>query len=162
MPYLVDGHNLIGKIPGLSLASIDDEMILISWLQRFCLDRQREIEVFFDNAPPGYAAKKNFGKVIAYFVRQGKTADQAIQQRIRQLGGAASNFTVISSDRQVQAAGRAAGATVVSSENFARDLLKLGGEEITPRRETGLSPDEVAAWEKEFRAAAQQRRKTDK
>ena len=92
MPYLVDGHNLIGKIPGLSLASIDDEMILISWLQRFCLDRQREIEVFFDNAPPGYAAKKNFGKVIAYFVRQGKTADQAIQQRIRQLGGAASKL----------------------------------------------------------------------
>lgn len=162
MPYLVDGHNLIGKIPGLSLASIDDEMILVSWLQRFCLARQRELEVFFDNAPPGYAAKKKFGKVVAYFVRQGKTADQAIQQRILQLGGAARNYTVISSDRQVQTAGRAAGAAVVNAELFARELLRLGGEEVTPRRETGLSPDEVAAWEKEFRAAAQRRRKTGK
>ncbi|MBP1702274.1 MAG: hypothetical protein H6Q38_1381, partial [Chloroflexi bacterium] len=36
MPYIVDGHNLIPKIPGLSLRAIDDEMQLIELLQEFC------------------------------------------------------------------------------------------------------------------------------
>ena len=36
MPYLIDGHNLIPKVRGLSLQSMDDEMELVELLQEFC------------------------------------------------------------------------------------------------------------------------------
>ena len=36
MPYLIDGHNLIPKVAGLSLKAVDDEMQLIELLQEFC------------------------------------------------------------------------------------------------------------------------------
>ena len=35
MSYLIDGHNLIPKIPGLTLRQMDDENELIEILQRF-------------------------------------------------------------------------------------------------------------------------------
>jgi hypothetical protein len=46
MPYLIDGHNLIAKIPTISLESIDDEMELVNLLQEFCQRRQKQVEVF--------------------------------------------------------------------------------------------------------------------
>ena len=50
MPYLIDGHNLIPKIPGLSLEMLDDEDRLIELLQEFARVRRQRIEVFFDQA----------------------------------------------------------------------------------------------------------------
>jgi hypothetical protein len=52
MPYLIDGHNLIPKL-GLRLDSMEDEMELVSILQEFCRLEDRQVEVYFDGAPPG-------------------------------------------------------------------------------------------------------------
>lgn len=152
MPYLIDGHNLIPKIPGLSLKDIDDEMKLVDKLQVFCRLRRKEVEVYFDQAPAGFAALRKFGQVKAYFVRQGTTADEAIRARLVRSGKGASNFTVVSSDRQVQASARAARASFISSEAFATELINLSFEKSTavdPDRT--LSADEVADWEELFR-----------
>ncbi len=106
MPYLIDGHNLIPKIPGLSLQAEDDEQQLITLLLEFCRLQRKQVEVYFDNAPPGGVRARNFGNVIARFVRQGSTADQAIRQRLERLGRAARNWTVVSSDLAVQTEAR--------------------------------------------------------
>ena len=53
MPLIIDGHNLIPKIPGLSLQAIDDETQLVELLGEYCRLSRRQVEVFFDNAPPG-------------------------------------------------------------------------------------------------------------
>lgn len=152
MPYLVDGHNLIPKVPGLSLTSIDDEMHLIEWLQIFCQRQQKIVEVFFDQAPPGFKANRSFGRVTAHFVRQGTTADAAIHNRLLALGKEARNYIVVSSDRQVQAFGRAAHAQVQSSEVFAREMmLPGGGGRPEPGRERTLSSEEVTEWENLFK-----------
>lgn len=149
MAYLIDGHNLIPKIQGLSLESADDEMQLIELLQEFCRRRRKTVEVFFDNAPPGQPRARVFGRVKARFVRQEQTADQAIEHRLEQLGGARRNFIVVSSDRQVQEAARARGVKSISGETFASTLqeaLHPSATENELRAELALRPEEVEDW----------------
>jgi hypothetical protein len=146
MPYLIDGHNLIPHLRGLSLEALDDEQQLIERLQEFCRRKARQVEVFFDNAPPGQARQRRFGAVAAHFVRQGQTADDAIRLRLGRLGRAARNWTVVSSDRQVQAAARAAGAEALAAPAFAA-LLEAAQEQAGsgPGR-NGLPPEQVDEW----------------
>ncbi len=149
MPYLIDGHNLIPKVDGLSIASIDDEIQLIQRLQVFHQQTGKKIEVYFDNAPPGYNRTQRFGAVSAHFIRQGSTADAAIQRRLEKLGRAASTWTVVSSDRQIQAAARGVHARIVSSEEFATEMAQHkseGASGIEENAEISLSPAEVEDW----------------
>jgi hypothetical protein len=124
MTYIIDGHNLIPKIHGLALDEPDDEQRLIEVLQEFCRLRRKQVEVFFDNAPPGGARARSYGSVTARFARSGQSADLLIAQHLACQGRAARNLVVISSDRAVQAAARAAHAASLSSEDFARLLME--------------------------------------
>ena len=152
MPYLIDGHNLVPHLPGLSLRLVDDEMRLVEWLQVFCQKKRRDVEVFFDQAPPGFLPKRKFGRITAHFVRQGSTADAAIQLRLLGLGKSARNYSVVSSDRQVQNAARWAHATVISAEDFARELIELSMEAPAGRQTDALlSTEELAYWEDLFK-----------
>ena len=149
MPYIIDGHNLIPKIPGLSLDALDDEMQLVEMLQEYCRRQRKQVEVFFDNAPPGGVRARNFGRVTARFVRQGTTADAAIRSRLGRLGRSARNWTVVSSDRGVQSAARAAQARCLASEDFAGMLLDaLGETQADPGagEDAMLAPEELDDW----------------
>ena len=148
MPILVDGHNLIAKIPGLALSMVDDEVRLIKVLQDYCRRTRKQVEIYFDKAPPGQARSQKFGSVTAYFVREGITADEAIQRRLDRLRRSAPNWTVVSSDRQVQAAARAAHARVISSEDFAARISQAGAEPSSGagRGEVEMSKEELEEW----------------
>ncbi|HJQ13362.1 MAG TPA: NYN domain-containing protein [Anaerolineales bacterium] len=149
MPYLIDGHNLIPKL-GLRLDAIDDEMELIAILQEFCRMEQKQVEVFFDGAPAGQAGTRKLGAVTAHFVRLGNSADNAIRNRLKRLGKNARNWTVISSDRQVQTEARAVRAEVTSSDVFAALLKQARNSAPKPNVEQTLSPREVEDWLKLF------------
>lgn len=153
MPYIVDGHNLIPRIPGLSLQDIDDENRLVEMLQEFCRVSRKRVEVYFDNAPPGQLKVQKFGLVTAFFVRAGRSADQAIRQKLNRLGNEARNWSVVSSDREVQAAARAARATVIPASSFAQQLLTTIQEPNSSTdtlEEPAMSPQELEHWMKEF------------
>jgi len=153
MPYIIDGHNLIPRIPGLSLQDIDDEMQLVEMLQDFCRISRKKIEVYFDNAPAGQLKVQKFGHVTTFFVRAGTTADQAIKQKLRRLGNESRNWSVVSSDREVQAAARAARATVIPTQTFASQLLRTVEQTHTTTdssEEPTLSSEEVEDWLKLF------------
>ncbi len=145
MPYLIDGHNLIPKL-GLRLDSPDDELELIALLQEFARLARRDVQVYFDGAPAGEARIQKFGLITAQFVRMGSTADAAIQAQLKKLGRAARNWTVVSSDHEVQGAAAAAHAHVVSSEQFAQQLGALRRSGATPIGEKQLSEQELAEW----------------
>jgi predicted RNA-binding protein with PIN domain len=119
MNHIIDGHNLIAKIAGLSLDMPDDEQRLVELLVIYCKAGGDRVEVFFDGAPVGQAGVRNFSRVRAHFVPQSQTADDAILNRIASLGRAARNWMVVSSDRSVQAAAHSAHACVLSSEEFS-------------------------------------------
>jgi predicted RNA-binding protein with PIN domain len=137
MPYIIDGHNLIPESPGLDLQDIDDELQLIEMLQEFCRLRRKQVEIYFDNAPPGQLRVQKFGHVTAFFARAGQSADQAISQKLHLLGKKA----------------RAARATVISSQNFAIQLMQTianSGTNDASSKETVMSPQELEEWLKLF------------
>ena len=149
MPFLIDGHNLIPKTRAMQLSDIDDEMELVSWLQVFCRVRHSKVEVFFDGAPAGQAGTRRFGQVTAHFVRLGIPADEAILLRLRKLGRAARNWTVVSSDQHIQTQARAMLARVVSAEAFAADLIqaqRTQGAGAPSNEEFRMSEREIEDW----------------
>lgn len=122
--YIIDGHNLIPKIPGLSLRDIDDELQLVQLLQEFCRLKGKNLDVYFDKAPVGSAGKRKYGRVTAHFVSSSIIADQAIKNRLARSGGAAKNDIVVSSDREVQRSAHYYRAKVMPSEDFAKLLMQ--------------------------------------
>jgi hypothetical protein len=152
MPYLIDGHNLIPKL-GLRLDSFDDEMELINRLNEFCrLTRKAQVEVYFDNAQPGHAEARRVGMLTAHFVRKPLIADEAIRLRLQKLGRAAKNWSVVSSDHGVQNSARAAGAKVISSDEFAGNVIAVLHSAPAPLEpKAGMSERELDEWIKLFR-----------
>jgi len=147
LPYLIDGHNLIGALPDLALDEPDDELRLSErLLAYFKRSRQRAV-LFFDR---GHVASQAFRRghwLQIRFVRSGRTADDAIRGELGRIGREAPNWTVVSSDREVQAAARLAGAKVLSSQQFIERLAPPGpdaGE--APKPDRPLSPDELDDW----------------
>ena len=125
-------------------------MELVAILQEFCRLERRQVEVFFDGAPAPQAGTRKLGAVTAHFVRLGTTADDAIRNRLKKLGKSAKNWTVVSSDRQVQADARAAHAEVTSSDSFAGMLKQARNAAPKPNSDRKISPQEVDEWLKLF------------
>lgn len=148
MPYLIDGHNLIPRVRGLSLAQIDDEMHLIDLLQDYCRMRRCQIEVYFDNAAAGYSGVRRFGSVRAHFITRGSTADAAIIVHLRRLGGEARNWTVVSSDQEIRTAAEAARARLMDSGEFAREMVALqhAGQRQSRSAQREMTEDEIKEW----------------
>jgi predicted RNA-binding protein with PIN domain len=146
MPYLIDGHNLIPKL-GLRLDSVDDELELVAILQEFCRLERRQVEVYFDGAPAGHAGTQSLGAVKAHFVRLGHSADNAIRARLKRMGKDTKNYTVVSSDRQVQTDAHHLNAQTISSEEFAKLLAHARSSASKPEpSQRGLSSTEVNEW----------------
>jgi len=151
VPYLIDGHNLIAATPGISLSDLDDEQALIHILTNYARSSRRSITVYFDRgsllAPP----IPNTAGVKVHFVRPPRTADDAICSHIDRLGREASNWTVVSSDREVCAAAQRAGARIIDSEAFASHISATPDEETEVEKpDPILEPDEIEAWEELF------------
>ena len=145
MPFLIDGHNLIPKL-GLRLDSIEDEQELITLLQEYCRLSRKTVEVYFDGAPAPHAGSRKLGSVTAHFVRKESSADEAICKRLKSMGKSARNWTVVTSDRRVQAEARAAQAEVLSSETFAALLKEARATAPKRSEDKKLSKDEVEEW----------------
>ena len=148
MPYLIDGHNLIPKL-GLRLAEPDDEMELARILQEFARKKRQQVEVYFDGAPPASAGTRKLGTVTGHFVSRGQSADSAMRARLISMGRSAKNWTVVSSDREVQTAARVNEAKFISSEEFVK-LLRTALSNSTKTEDRKISSQEVEEWLKLF------------
>ena len=125
MPYLVDGHNLIPYIPGLSLKDMDDEIALIKVLQGFASQHKTRVEVYFDRAPAARAGSRSFGSVKAHFVQLDSTADKAMINRLSRMGKDAKNWTVVTSDREILVEAKSAHSQTLKSADFALELRSV-------------------------------------
>jgi predicted RNA-binding protein with PIN domain len=118
MPYLIDGHNVIGVFPGLSLADPQDEYTLAEILNRYASRKRRRMIVFFDRGQPGSAASR-LGLLELRFITPPRSADEAILDFLRRERDARA-FTVVTSDRQLAGGSHRAGAHVMDSRTFVR------------------------------------------
>jgi predicted RNA-binding protein with PIN domain len=151
--YLIDGHNLIPQVSGLALDMPDDEEQLVHRLQEFCRTGRHQVEVYFDGTPPEHAGRRKFGVVTAVFVRKGLSADEAIRRRLQQLGKQARQWTLVSSDQAVLAAGGEKHAVLMRSGEFARKMEQSGGqvEQAEKPDAEQLSSEELDDWLSIFR-----------
>ncbi len=149
---IIDGHNLIPKLPGIRLEDADDEERLISIIQEYCRLARMQAELFFDGAPnPGSHHRKS-GLVHVHFIQIGRTADSAMIDFLRLAGKNTKNFRVASSDRRIQAEARALGCEVLSSETLATEIRKVLASEtaVQEKREKLPTALEVEGWLQEF------------
>ena len=147
MPFLIDGHNLIPHIRGLNLSQLDDELALVEILEVHFRKIQKKATVFFDRAAPGHNQNINRGFLNAHFTRPPINADKAIRNAVMKLGRSAANYTVVSSDFEVQNHAKRQGAQVLSSSEFAMTLISSH----TNKKNQRTNPvDEVDYWLKIF------------
>jgi predicted RNA-binding protein with PIN domain len=150
---LIDGHNLIGRLPGLQLSDPDDEARLVALLKRYRSRHRRDIVVVFDGGPlAGRSRELSGAGVEVLFARAGRPADGVLKERLR----AARNpqqLTLVSSDNDVARVARACRAQVVASQDFAARLLaEVGpGQSLRDAADAALGPDEIREWEELFR-----------
>ena len=151
MPFLIDGHNLIPHLAGLSLDDPEDERLLVERLRHFAAWSRRRITVYFDRRAPGAGRGLTGGTVTVHFVAHPSTADDAIRRHLERLRGEARNWTVVSSDTEVRRAADHAGARWLSAQAFARLLgagRRVEAEEEKP--EIPANSKELAEWESLF------------
>ncbi len=144
MPFLIDGHNLIGAMPDLRLEDPDDEARMVERLQRLAMRTGRRITVVFDRgAPGGASAPPSRGGVTVRFAPSGRTADELLIRQI-QMERNPRGLIVVSSDRAVQEAARRRGARVWSAPEFLAYMQRQLGTPSSPSAVQGdEKPEEV-------------------
>jgi predicted RNA-binding protein with PIN domain len=149
MPLLIDGHNLIGQTPGISLADADDEAQLVMLLRRYATrKRGRQVVVIFDGGVYGHPHDLNGYGVTCHFAKSPRDADIQLIKRLNALTRPA-DWTLITSDHVVADAARQRGVRVISSQQFAAQLLApdtptQASDDEKP--EQHLSEQEIEEW----------------
>jgi hypothetical protein len=150
---LIDGHNLIGQMPDISLADPDDEAQLATQLRRYAARTGHRLTVIFDGGlPGGPSGELSGGKVQVVFAPTGRPADPLIIGRIRKVRDR-SAWLVISSDQEIRDAAARHRVRTQSSEEFAAELISVqsppavGAADL---RQVPPTEEEVEAWLREF------------
>lgn len=152
MHYLIDGHNLIAKLPDIDLSDPDDEIQLILKLRQWtAVSAKRVVTVYFDGGiPGGHNVNLSNSQVKVIFVSKGKTADSLIIARINRVKNP-PEYTLVTSDQEIIAAATKRKLNHLRSEQFVARLTgekeerSLPGPTITDD-DPVISDAEVAQW----------------
>jgi predicted RNA-binding protein with PIN domain len=127
MHYLIDGHNLIAKLPDIDLSDPDDEIQLILKLRQWtAVSLKRVVTVYFDGGiPGGHNVNLSNSQVKVIFVSQGKTADSLLIARIKRVKNP-PEYRLVTSDQEIINAANMRKMQHIRSENFA---VRLGRTE---------------------------------
>lgn len=152
MQYLIDGHNLIGKMSDINLDDPDDEVELVlrlrSWAAR---GRKRKVTVIFDHGLPGGVERGlSSGSVKVIFAPSGRTADSLLIKRIGNVNNP-GEYTLISSDQRIIRSAERRRMNVLRSEQFAdkMDQEQDKGKErpaVESIEDPALNSDEIDMW----------------
>lgn len=148
MPYLIDGHNLIARLPDISLEDPDDEAKLVIKLRGFCAISGKRCTVIFDGGiPGGYSTMSNKSVKVIFASAFHTNADNLIKQRIDNIPDA-SNWTVVSSDNEVLDFARKHKMRARTSAEFAGTLRRKPRKQDNRGESTHVqvSTDEVDEW----------------
>lgn len=123
MHYLIDGHNLIGKLPDIKLSDADDEIRLLLRLKSWVSGgQQRQVTVVFDGVGAGGVAHRLSSKAITVIFAPGeKTADDLLIKRLQGLRNP-HQYTLVSSDRRILDAAQIARIKHLTSERFIEEF----------------------------------------
>ncbi|MFW5772241.1 MAG: NYN domain-containing protein [Phototrophicaceae bacterium] len=152
MPYLIDGHNLIGQMPDISLDDPNDEALLVQKLSGFVARKRQKCVVVFDHGVPGGVSRMSNRGVQVVFASPPHNADQLIMRRIHNARDP-KNWTVVSSDNQVLEMARRRRMQIIRSSDFVEHLRRppepeRPGPDEAP--DVRLTEEEIEMWLREF------------
>jgi hypothetical protein len=147
MIYLIDGHNLIGQLPDMTLGEPDDEAKLILKLASFCARTQRRCLVVFDHGLPGGSSRMSTQTVQVVFASARSTADRVMVERMKKFPNP-REWVVVSSDREVLAVARVLKMETIHSDVFARMMQSPPKPDIDigSQADVKISAQEVDEW----------------
>ena len=143
MPVLVDGNNLLHRLPPESRSR--------EQVRRLSLELARHehmhITVVFDGPPPsGSPLQEDLGNVTVVY-SDSQSADDAVVARLPQ-GTAAKNWVVVTGDRELARRSKQRGATVRPLGEWQAKLKRV--PQPDSKHEPALSEAEVEEWEVYF------------
>ena len=163
LQLLIDGHNLIGQMPGMSLADFDDEQKLLTNLRTYVARHLRKkssgnaarVVVVFDSGTPGGKSQAlSGGGVEAIFAAdKHTTADRVLVERIREIKRP-QEWTLVSGDRTIQQEAARYHMRIVESADFARTLASPEAPLKPSPSDTSDKPereDDVKGWLDRFK-----------
>ncbi len=135
---LIDGHNLIGRLPDISLAEPDDEQRLLAKLETHFAGAPGQVVVVFDPGPnpPLDAPPYQGTRVAAVFARPPESADGVIMRLIRSDPNA-RHLTVVTADREILACARRHRCRIIKTDRFVQQLGRR------PKRHAAARPVSV-------------------
>ncbi len=147
MTYMIDGHNLIGKLPDISLDDPNDEALLVQKLTGFAARTGKSCLVVFDHGLPGGSSRMSTRSVQVVFASGRSTADHVMVERIYKIQDI-KGWVVVTSDNDVMSRARRRGMETLHSEEFAR-LLEAPPPKVEDAGEASdvnLSSEEIDEW----------------
>jgi predicted RNA-binding protein with PIN domain len=155
MHLLIDGHNLIGQIPGISLSDPDDEAQLVQLLRSYAVrKRARQVIVVFDHGVYGHPQSLNGYGVVCHFALSPQDADTQLIRRMKALARP-REWALVTSDRAVVRAAQDCRVRVIDARAFAAELCsptKRAKPAPAPdqKRDIHMSDAEIAEWMRIF------------
>jgi predicted RNA-binding protein with PIN domain len=148
MPYLIDGHNLIGQLPDLNLDDPDDEAKLVQKLMGFVARTKARCIVVFDHGLPAGLSRMSTGGVKVIFASHQEDADTVIIRRIFKEKNPRI-WTVVSNDHRVLNTAKRQGMIALKSIEFVSILKRpppLPKPDVSEAADVKLTSSEVDEW----------------
>jgi uncharacterized protein len=158
MPLLIDGHNVIGQAPDLSLSDPHDEAKLIAKLKRYAEKVQKRVVVIFDPSPHAVESlwddKQEHGRVVARWAPAGRKADDVIRALVPETKDR-RGLLVVTSDSAVASFVRQCGVRVQASAEFYKELNSaLGDAQPEAAKPVASTRSEIDEWLTVFKEPA--------
>ncbi|MGQ9904586.1 MAG: NYN domain-containing protein [Anaerolineae bacterium] len=157
MPFLIDGHNLIGQMPDLSLSDPNDEDKLIARLKQFADRANKRITVVFDPSPTDTTprighGRARIGNLTVLYALPGNKADDVIRNMVGEIKDK-QGWIVVTSDAAVANFTRMTGIRVESSTDFIKRLRAALSERPSAEKPQPSSR-EIDKWADVFKEPA--------
>ncbi|MCP4148024.1 MAG: hypothetical protein GY757_09775 [bacterium] len=157
MPYIIDGNNLVGSSPDISLDDPEARAKILYIVRQYQNNRKNNVVIVFDGDPgsdeingvPGDASKFSI-----VYSRHGNSADNEIKGILDRLNYY-KDVTLVTSDKNLKSFAKKKGVKTVNSIEFYFELKRLSRihgkkEEKLKRIEVEVSDTEVDQWMKIF------------
>lgn len=155
MPYIIDGNNLIGSSPDISLEDSNSRKEIVAIVKKFQKKKNSKIIVVFDGEPDNFTSEENpTEKIVIKYPPIGDSADDEIK-RILEGYTYFRDVILVTSDRELKNVAKKKGVKVINSIEFYYELKRVyratGKIEMKQKRiDTKLSDGEVDQWLKIF------------
>lgn len=144
MHYILDGYNIIHKIPALEKQLEKNLQSARDALLRFCkslLQSRGDVEkitVVFDGASDVFSDAEAWGSVEVIYTATGEDADDRILDYLKKIS--TRRVIVVSDDNYVCNNARAMKARIISGTDFFSGKTRLSGAKKTNRLSKGNEP----------------------